>query len=124
MADKKIERTTVDLTERKERIERLRPDSAWKALSWSRKISLLLDEYLDLLEKQQLKPQKEVKPKSSAVDTLLKKLLAGEQPTDDQIVLVAGTLKIETEQLMDFCDRVAEVWDGNDTEEEQLNGCG
>lgn len=44
------ERTTINLTPIKERIERLRPDGAWKALSLSKKVVLMLEEYLDLLE--------------------------------------------------------------------------
>ena len=44
------ERTTLNLTPIKARIEQLRPDSAWKALSLSKKVLLLLEEYLDLLE--------------------------------------------------------------------------
>lgn len=44
------ERTTLNLTPIKARIEQLRPDSAWKALSLSKKVLLLLEEHLDLLE--------------------------------------------------------------------------
>jgi hypothetical protein len=44
------ERTTLNLTPIKARIEQLRPDSAWKALSLSKKVLLLLEEYLDSLE--------------------------------------------------------------------------
>lgn len=44
------ERTTINLTPIKARIEQLRPDSAWKALSLSKKVILLLEEYLALLE--------------------------------------------------------------------------
>ena len=44
------ERTTINLTPIRGRIEQLRPDGAWKALSLSKKVILLLEEYLDLLE--------------------------------------------------------------------------
>lgn len=44
------DRTTLNLTPVRGRIEQLRPDSAWKALSLSKKVLLLLEEYLDLLE--------------------------------------------------------------------------
>ncbi|MBD2166446.1 hypothetical protein H6G04_18785 [Calothrix membranacea FACHB-236] len=45
-------RVTVDLSTVSEKIEGLRNDSAWKALPLASKVILLLQEYLDLLEKQ------------------------------------------------------------------------
>jgi hypothetical protein len=45
-------RVTVDLSSISDKIEELRTDSAWKALSLSQKASVLLQEYIDLLEKQ------------------------------------------------------------------------
>jgi hypothetical protein len=46
-------RTTVNLSDVGDRIEQLRHDSAWKALNLSKKVIVLLEEYLDFLEKQE-----------------------------------------------------------------------
>lgn len=46
-------RTTIDLSVVGDRIEQLRHDSAWKALTLSKKVIVLLEEYLDFLEKQE-----------------------------------------------------------------------
>lgn len=46
-------RTTIDLSSVSDRIERLRHDSAWKALTLSKKVIVLMEEYLDFLEKQE-----------------------------------------------------------------------
>jgi hypothetical protein len=46
-------KVTVDLSSISDQIEQLRTDSAWKALSLSQKALVLLQEYLNLLEKHQ-----------------------------------------------------------------------
>lgn len=48
----KRDRITLDLTGLKERIENLRSDSAWKELSLSKKIRILLQERLTEIENQ------------------------------------------------------------------------
>ena len=45
-------RTTVNLGSLRERIENLRSDNAWKALTLAKKVVLLLEEYLEMLEQQ------------------------------------------------------------------------
>lgn len=45
-------RTTINLGSLRERIENLRSDNAWKALTLAKKVVLLLEEYLELLEQQ------------------------------------------------------------------------
>ncbi len=52
MSDSKRKRTTIDLSSVAERIEKIRSDSAWRALTLSKKAILLLEEYLTLLEEQ------------------------------------------------------------------------
>lgn len=105
------DRTTVDLTERRERIESLRSDSAWKALSMSRRISLLLDEYLDLLENSS---QQNTSDGSENVDAanFLKKLINSQKPSKKEMALVAKLLEIKPDKLAKFCDRLLEVWEG------------
>ncbi|MBD2166447.1 hypothetical protein H6G04_18790 [Calothrix membranacea FACHB-236] len=46
-------RTTIDLFVVGDRVEQLRQDSAWKALTLSKKVIVLLNEYFDFLEKQE-----------------------------------------------------------------------
>lgn len=46
-------RTTIDLSVVGDRVEQLRHDSAWKVLTLSKKVIVLLNEYLDFLEKQE-----------------------------------------------------------------------
>jgi hypothetical protein len=46
-------RTSIDLSVVGDRVEQLRHDSAWKALTLSKKVIVLLNEYLDFLEKQE-----------------------------------------------------------------------
>lgn len=48
----KRDRITLDLTGLKERIEALRSDAAWKELSLSKKIRILLQERLTEIENQ------------------------------------------------------------------------
>jgi hypothetical protein len=51
MADPR--RTTVNLSSLADRIEKLRSDNAWRALPLSKKVVLLLEEYLELIEQQE-----------------------------------------------------------------------
>ncbi len=46
------DRVTVDLTDLRERIEDVRSDPAWKELSLSKKVRILLQERLDQIEKK------------------------------------------------------------------------
>jgi hypothetical protein len=46
-------RTTIDLSGLKDRIENLRSDSAWRKLALSAKVMVLLEEYLEQIEKHQ-----------------------------------------------------------------------
>jgi hypothetical protein len=45
-------RTTVNLSSLADRIEKLRSDNAWGALPLSKKVVLLLEEYLELIEQK------------------------------------------------------------------------
>jgi hypothetical protein len=51
MADPR--RTTVNLSSLADRIEKNRSDNAWRALPLSKKVVLLLEEYLELIEQQE-----------------------------------------------------------------------
>ncbi|BBD63541.1 hypothetical protein NIES2109_64160 (plasmid) [Nostoc sp. HK-01] len=46
------ERTSIDLSELRERIENARPDPLWKELSLSKKVRILLIERLEQIEQQ------------------------------------------------------------------------
>ena len=54
----KADRISIDLTSLRERVENTRNDSAWKALSLSKKVRILLEERLDEIERE-AKIQKE-----------------------------------------------------------------
>jgi hypothetical protein len=54
----KADRISIDLTNLRERVENTRNDSAWKALSLSKKVRILLEERLDEIERE-AKIQKE-----------------------------------------------------------------
>lgn len=47
------DRVSVDLTDLRERIETVRSDILWKEQSLTKKVRILLQEYLDILEGQQ-----------------------------------------------------------------------
>lgn len=51
-------RTTLNLSKLSDRIERLRTDSAWKKLKLAQKVTLVLEEYLELAESGKLSKPK------------------------------------------------------------------
>lgn len=55
MANTGRDRTTVVLGDLKNRIENLRSDRAWHALPLSKKIMVMIEEYLEILDKEQEK---------------------------------------------------------------------
>ncbi len=57
MADSRS-RTTLNLSNLSDRIERLRSDSAWRILPLSKKVTLILEEYLALIESGQVSDMK------------------------------------------------------------------
>lgn len=54
-AAKKRDRITLDISGLRERIEVARSDPSWKRLSLNKKIQVLLEERLDVLEAEQAK---------------------------------------------------------------------
>ncbi len=106
------DRTTINLTGIKERIEQLRSDNAWKALSLTKKVTLLLEEYLDLLEsgaatgqaqKRSSDRSANLEPTEREKATLRywKKLLAGQALDKPEIIKFAALLDVDPTQLRD-----------------------
>lgn len=102
MADPR--RTTVNLLSLGDRIEKLRSDNAWKALTLAKKVVLLLGEYLELLEKNpSLTTQGRDKTEAA---TFLRLLAAGKRPTDAQIIETAHETGVTEEELMKLRDQL------------------
>ena len=62
MANTGRDRTTIVLGDLKERIENLRTDKAWHALPLSKKVMVMVEEYLEIVdkEKEQLQSQQDL----------------------------------------------------------------
>lgn len=102
-------RTTVNLSSLGGRIENLRSDNAWKALTLAKKVVLLLGEYLELLEKNPTlanQSQDSAKYKDGEATAFLQFLATGKRPTDAQIIEAAHETGITEEELMELRDRL------------------
>lgn len=96
-------RTSVDLSGIRERIEKLRPDSAWKELSLSKKIKLLLKERL---EQGDSRTQANDEGEKEDIAHVLTKLANNIRPDDNDLIFAAQALGIETEKLYALRDRL------------------
>lgn len=100
-------RTTINLSSLGDRIENLRSDNAWKALTLAKKVVLLLGEYLEILEKNPTlttQSQDSAKPKDGESTTFLRFLATGKRPTDAQIIETAHETGIAEEELIELRD--------------------
>ncbi|MUG93766.1 hypothetical protein F7734_15610 [Scytonema sp. UIC 10036] len=88
-------RTTLNLSDLSDRIERLRSDSAWKILPLSKKVIVLLTEYLNLLESE-----KSLQKKDSTDDS------NSQRPSDADYISAAREVGISEELALKLRDRL------------------
>ncbi|NEO30505.1 MAG: hypothetical protein F6K36_08735 [Symploca sp. SIO3C6] len=104
-------RTTVNLTPVKERIETLRSDNAWNALPLSKKVVLLLEEYLELLEKSEEFDQQEPQSKDGELAlSCWQKIVQGKAPNQPEIIKLATALNVDSTNLQQKINQLRELF--------------
>lgn len=94
------DRTTINLTSVKERIENLRSDNAWRALPLSKKVVLLLEEYLDQLQASQPRESSDARQRDGEIALLCwQKVIQGEIPTSPELIKLAAVLDADPSEL-------------------------
>jgi hypothetical protein len=99
-------RTTIDLTHLKDRIENLRSDAAWKKLKLSAKVTVLLFEYLDILESG--KPPRNGNRTANSSETVVKN---EDNLNDYDCIAVAREIGIPEELALKLCEHLFEKKD-------------
>jgi len=88
-------RTTVNLSTLGDRIEELRSDNAWKALTLAKKVVLLLGEYLELLEKQSFPADRPTDKDGEVALKCWNQVAKGEVPSPPDLIKLAAALESE-----------------------------
>lgn len=100
-------KVTVDLSAVSEQIEKLRSDSAWKALPLAHKVTLLLTEYLGLLKPEQSSQEKEnIDNAKENLVRFFKGLAEGKTPSDADCISAALEAGIDKELALSLRDRL------------------
>ncbi|MBP5973586.1 hypothetical protein HW132_12770 [Brasilonema sp. CT11] len=102
-------RTTLNLAELSDRIERLRSDSAWKILPLSKKVIVLIQEHLSMVEssdKAATENKDSINDSKESLVRFVKGLAEGKTPSDADCISAALEAGIDKELTLSLRDRL------------------